>query len=99
MVFQNANKDLKQIIVDCDCGCDEEIHIKKYKDDISTEYYLTICNSVSSTKGIFRTLWHRLKYAVKILFGKDKHTCEIVMTEIDVRQLVNHLQEVLDENK
>ena len=30
MVFANADKDLKMIIVNCDCGCDEEIHIKKF---------------------------------------------------------------------
>ena len=30
MIFANADKDLKMIVVNCDCGCEEEIHIKKY---------------------------------------------------------------------
>ena len=28
MVLSKADKDLKMIIVNCDCGCEEEIHIK-----------------------------------------------------------------------
>ncbi len=43
MNFINSNKDEKIIIVNCDCGCNQELHIKKYIDeDINnTEYYIT----------------------------------------------------------
>ena len=96
MVFSNGNKDLKVVIVNCDCGCGEEIHIKKYVDNVSSDYYITINESKFSSKqnGIFRTIGKRLKSAWNILRGKEYLLCDINITEKNIDELINKLEEI-----
>lgn len=96
MVFANASKDLKIVIVNCDCGCDEEIHIKKYEDDVSSDYYITINESkfYAMQGGIFKILWHRLKCIWRAIRGKEYLLCDINVTEQDIDALIEKLKEI-----
>jgi hypothetical protein len=93
MVFSSEDKDSKIIIVNCNCGCDEAIHIKKIKYDdelqIPDEYYISIGTTqfYAKQKGIFRTIGHRVKLAFLMLFGKEYRFTELVLTKDELSEL------------
>ena len=97
MVFANADKDLKMIIVNCDCGCDEEIHIKKYVDnETPDDYYITISEGkfYSLQGGIFHRIGHRLKCIWRAFRGKEYLLCDINITEQQIDELIKNLEEI-----
>lgn len=97
MVFANADKDLKMIIVNCDCGCDEEIHIKKYIDnETPDDYYITISEGkfYSLQGGILRRIGHRLKCIWRAIRGKEYLLCDINITEQQIDELIKNLEEI-----
>lgn len=98
MVFTQANEDMKVIIVNCDCGCDEEIHIKKYRGDDNTpdDYYITISESkfYSKQDGIFRLIKRRLKSIWRAMLGKEYQLCEINITKDDIDKLITVLERI-----
>lgn len=57
MVLHNKSKIEKLIVVNCNCGCNEEIHIHKYL-DIPEEYYLVIMESKFDS--LQDTIWGKL---------------------------------------
>lgn len=93
MVFSNKDDEVKMIIVNCNCGCEEAISIKKYTFDKEVqedeEYYLSILTGQFSAKqrGIFRTIGHRLKLAWKMLRGKEYLLSEIVIKKPEFEEL------------
>ena len=95
MILSNADKDTKLLIVNCNCGCDEEIHIKKFTDS-DEEYYLSIHTSkfYSNQKGIFRLIGHRIKLAFKMLFGKEYLLCDLVLSKKEIDEFINKLEEI-----
>lgn len=96
MVVTGYNKNDKVIIISCDCGCDEEIHIKKFIDEDMEEYYLTLNTSkfYANQKGIFRLIGHRIKLAFKMLFGKEYRLTELVLDKDDINALIKNLQDI-----
>ena len=50
---------------------------------ISREYYLSILAGEfgSTQRGIFRTIGHRIKLAIKMLLGKEYRLTEILLTK------------------
>ena len=95
MILSNEDKDLKIIIANCNCGCDEAIQIKKLDED-NSEYYLSILAGEfgSTQRGIFRTIGHRLKLALKMLAGKEYRLTEIVMTKEELDEYKKVLGEL-----
>lgn len=97
MVFSNANKETKVVILNCDCGCDEEIHIKKYVDEnTAPDYYLIISTSkfYSMQMTVLGKILHRLKIIWKAVRGKEYLLCDINMTEKDIDDLIKSLEEI-----
>ncbi len=98
MIFVGEDKDISIVIVNCDCGCDEELHIKRFKVDADTspDYYLTLCGSKFYSKqiGIFRLIGHRLKNAWRILRGKEYLLCDINIKEEHIDKLIDALKEI-----
>ena len=97
MVFANADKDLKMIIVNCDCGCDEEIHIKRYVyDEIPDDYYITISGGkfYSLQGGILHRIGHRLKCIWRAIRGKEYLLCDINITKQQIDELIKNLEEI-----
>lgn len=100
MILSNDNKDIKLLIANCNCGCDEEIHIKKFADpeieESDQEYYLSIHTSkfYSNQKGIFRLIGHRIKLAFKMLFGKEYLLCDLVLNKNDIDEFIKGLEEI-----
>ena len=100
MILSNIDKDIRLLIVNCNCGCDEEIHIKKFIDpeikDIDEEYYLSIHTSKFYSKqgGIFRLIGHRIKLAFKMLFGKEYLLCDLVLNRNEIDEFIKGLEEI-----
>jgi len=97
LILYDADKDLELIIVNCDCGCDEAIHIKKYVyDDIQPDYYISICGGkfYLEQTGIFKRLWRRIKNSWKALIGKDYVLCEINIKPENIDELIEKLKEI-----
>lgn len=98
MIFEGKDKHTKVVIVNCNCGCDEAIQIKKLVYDVKDddEYYLSILAGEfgSTQRGIFRTIGHRLKLAWKMLRGKEYLLTEIVMTKEELDEYKKVLGEL-----
>jgi hypothetical protein len=98
MVFKGEDKHTKVVVVNCNCGCDEAIQIKKlvYDANNDEEYYLSILAGEfgATQRGIFRTIGHRIKLAFKMLFGKEYLLTEIVMTKEELEEYKKALGEL-----
>ena len=98
MIFKGKDKHTKVVIVNCNCGCDEAIQIKKLVYDVNDndEYYLSILAGEfgATQRGIFRTIGHRIKLAFKMLFGKEYLLTEIVMTKEELEEYKKALGEL-----
>lgn len=98
MILGGSDKNTKLVIVNCNCGCDEAIQIKKFKFDEQEEdeYYLSILAGEfgSTQRGIFRTIGHRIKLAFKMLFGKEYLLTEIVMKPEEFEEYKKILEEL-----
>ena len=94
MVFMKANKDEKVVIANCNCGCEEEIHIKRFDDD--ENYYLSLheCKFYSKQNGIFKTIGHRIKSSWRILRGKEYLLCDLVLNKRELNEFIEKLQEI-----
>ena len=89
MILSKKDSDCKLVIVNCNCGCDEEIKIKKFNHS-DNEYYLTIHTSKFSygQKGIFKQILHRLNISLKMLLGKEYLLTELVLNKKEINELV-----------
>lgn len=94
MVFQETDKNESVIVFNCNCGCDEEIHIKRFSGD--DDYYLSIHESkfYSKQNGLFKTIKSRIKSAWRVLRGKDYLLCDLVLNKHEIKVLIEKLQEI-----
>lgn len=97
MVFRNENDELKMVINTCNCGCGSELHIKKYVDDISTDYYISLHSSKFDEEqlGIFGVLKRRLKRAWFSLRGKDYLYMDIGMNANEYKNLIKEMNKLI----
>lgn len=102
MILANGNDNTKIIKINCDCGCDEEIEIKKFmfeNEEIKPEedeYYISIHTSkfYSEQKSILKIISHRIILAFKMLFGKEYRLTEVCMKRKDIDDLIKCLEEI-----
>lgn len=102
MIFKGKDNESKVVIINCNCGCDEAIQIKKFTfDDDMSDYFISILAGEFSTKqrGIFRTIGHRIKLAFKMLLGKEYLLTDIVLTHDELKEYINVLSEQFKEDK
>ena len=103
MIFYNSEKEdshkqEKTIIVTCNCGCEDQINIKKYdygEDD--KDYYITISSGkfYSEQRGIWRTIKNRLKNAWLCLRGKEYRLCDLNVTQDQLKQLSKNIEDII----
>ena len=96
MVLAETGTDVKMIVVNCDCGCNEEIHIVKYENGVGlpNDYYITIMESkfYSLQGGIWSKFKHRIKMIWRAITGKEYRLCEICITDEDIDELIKDLK-------
>lgn len=90
------SKDGKNLIVDCDCGCDEGFRIRIYSED---DNYAII----SYTNGNFyrdqneklgRVIGKKLKKIWRIIRNKDYCYSEILMTKEDFKEFQSYISSI-----
>lgn len=98
MIAYKDSREVRLLIANCNCGCDEEIHITKIKNE--QEYYLSLLTSrfYSEQDSLFKIFCKRLKLAFKILFGKQYLLTSLVLNEEDIDDLIQNLKN-LKENE
>ena len=101
MIFANKDNEIKMVVVNCNCGCNETIAIKKYVDsdnsDIDDEYYLSILASKfyeGQDRKIFKTILHRINLAWKMLLGKEYLLSEIVISKDEFEEFKDKIKEL-----
>lgn len=79
----------------CLCGCGE-IKFEKFDNN---SYFLDYWYPAfyGNQKGIFRTIWERIKNAFLILSGKQFSLFEVMLTNEDVERLSNTLKNAVEE--
>ena len=100
MILSGKNKDFDEVLVICDCGCDEAIVIKKldWHETEIADYYISLVAGKFSERqrGIFSILWTRLKTAWLMLRGKEYRLCEVVFSEQELKQLADELYNLVN---
>lgn len=99
MIFYNKNnkeQDIEKevIIITCNCGCEEQLSIKKYEDN---DYYISISSGkfYSEQRGIWKTIKNRLKNAWLCLRGKEYRLCDINITDNQLKELLHNIETML----
>ena len=97
MVFIGVDKEVKQVILNCNCGCEEQISIKKYlweSDLPSYSLSISTANYYSGQRGIFKTILNRLKLCWLALRGKEYRLTELELNQEEITQLIDNLIEI-----
>jgi len=74
-----------ELIVSCNCGCDEGIHIKLYKEDDNDYAFMAFTNGNFYKEQGF-ALINKLKKIWAIIRGKDFYYSDIRMSKEDFDQ-------------
>lgn len=110
---ESEDKRVKQIIIGCECGCEQAINIVRYTDisidyDVeedketlkhSYDYYITMSAGLfyEKQRGIFSTISKRLKAAWYILRGKEYLMCDVNIKQAEINKLIKALEDIKNE--
>ncbi len=91
------SKDKKKLIVNCDCGCEEGLHITKIEQD-DYEYYAYLSYiSGNFYKEQENTFWRVLKNKVRkilaIIMNKDFYYSDVRMSKEDFQQFKDYINQ------
>lgn len=95
MIFKSEETDKKEIIVECDCGC-EAIRLSKYDwEDDTPDYYLELiaCAFYTEQHGFFSKLKNRLKLVWFILTKGHHRLTTLVLTDQNIIDLKKALED------
>lgn len=91
-----TSKNNKELIVTCNCGCEDSIHIKV--ENISDDYFAFVSymngNFYTDQNNCFTTLKNKIKKIWSIIRNKDYYYSDIVLTKKefeDFKQFLNQL--------
>ena len=100
MIYESTDKNIKDMLVTCNCGCQEGMEFRfvkeKYDDINNTDYFIELCTSEWGSEqdhGI-----RRLKFVIqkiwKIIRGKDFYYSEIMLTPEQWKEFKAKINEV-----
>ena len=84
----------KELIITCDCGCEDACHIKIEKDDFTNDYaLLSYMNGkfYNDTDSILDTIKRKCKKIWAIIRNKDYYYSDIIMTEEDYKKFKKYV--------
>lgn len=86
----------KELIVTCECGCQDTIHIKVNKEDKEADYYAiqTYMNGNwyrDQDDRIFRTIRRKLKKIWAIITNKDYYYSDVIMSCEDFQRYKKYI--------
>ncbi len=92
------SKDGKDLIVTCDCGCNDTVHISvdKIDEDTGKFAYSTYLNGnrQRDRRGALAIIIMKCEKIWRILRNKDHHYSEILMTEQDFATFRDYVNDV-----
>ena len=91
-----VSKDGKELIVTCDGGCEDAIHIRVDDEDKCSNYYAvqTYMNGNwcrDQDDSVFRTIGRKLRKIWAIIRNKDYYYSEVLMSREDFEQFKEYL--------
>lgn len=95
------SKDGEELMVDCNCGCDEglRIRVNKHSDDLFCVLTYTSGHfSYMQKETVFSVIKTKLKKIWRIITNNDYCYSEICMTRRDVHELSEYFREI-DQNE
>ncbi len=96
-VLTGETKDTRELIMSCQCGCDEGIRIRINKDDELDDYaFVTYQNGnwYREQSGSFKTLTEKIKKIWRIIRNKDFYYSEIIMSKEDFNKFKEYVDKV-----
>lgn len=92
------SKDNKELIVTCDCGCEDAIHIRVDDEDKEYDCYLiqTYMNGNwyrDQNDRVFRTIGRKLKKIWAIIRNKDFYYSEVAMSRDDFQRYKEYINQ------
>lgn len=88
------SKDEKEMILTCDCGCDDGIHFQIDKDSESDLFFCMTYLSANWYKEQQHTFWQKLKKIAAIIRGKDYYYSEICMTKEQFQEFQTYINQI-----
>ena len=95
------NKDKTDLIIDCDCKCENAFHIRVDTEDISDKKYYFWASYMNSNfyrdqnETVFRVFCKKVKKIWAIIRNKDYYYSDVMMTEDDwevFKEFVNNVK-------
>lgn len=87
------SNDNKELIVTCDCGCEDSIHIKV--ENVSDDYFAFLSymngNFYTEQKGFFSTFLNKLRKIWAVIANKDYYYSDVVMSKDDFEKFAEYI--------
>lgn len=91
------NKDKTELVITCNCGCNEAAHLIIDKED--PDYYAIACFMSGNwyrdqDDTILRVIGRKLKKILAVIRNKDYYYAEIIMNKDDFKQFKDYVDSI-----
>lgn len=91
------SKDGKELLVDCNCGCDDGVRLRIDKEDFDFYCCMSYTNSNfyrDQNETLLRILGKKLKKIWAIIRNKDFYYADIIMTKKDFNEFKEYINSI-----
>ena len=91
------NKDGTELLVSCNCGCEQGVHIRVDKEDNDMYFLMTYTNGnwySNQNKTVRAVIREKLKKIWCIIRNKDFHYSDISMTSKDFQEFKEYINSI-----
>lgn len=91
------NKDNTELLISCDCGCEQGVHIRVDKEDNDMYFLMTYINGdwgINQNKTVRAVIREKLKKIWCIIRNKDFHYSDISMTPKDFQEFKEYINSI-----
>lgn len=91
------NKDSTELLIDCNCGCDEGIRFKIDKEDFDCYCFMTYTNGSfykEQNDSLWRVFCKKAKKIWAIIRNKDFYYSDIVMTKNEFDEFKEYINSI-----
>jgi hypothetical protein len=91
------NKDNTELLISCDCGCEQGVHIRIDKEDNDMYFLMTYINGnwySDQNKTVRAVIREKLKKIWCIIRNKDFHYSDINMTSKDFQEFKEYINSI-----
>ncbi len=91
------NKDSTELLISCECGCEQGVHIRIDKEDYNMYFLMTYTNGdwyTSQDKTVWAVIREKLRKIWCIISNKDFHYSDISMTPKDFNEFKEYINSI-----